>query len=128
MSGQHSSGEQVELGATIHGRLQRRHPVDLTLQYNGLSESDLDTPFDPGSLHLPNPTPLREIVAYLQETYCRTIGAEYMHIQDAAKRRWLQERMEPVRNHPRFTHEQKLIVLRSLIEADGFESFPHNGC
>jgi 2-oxoglutarate dehydrogenase E1 component len=102
---------------------KRPFPNDLTLEYVGLSEADLESLFDPGSLPLPNPISLREIVAFLQETYCRTIGAEYMHIQDAAKRRWLQERMEPVRNHPGFTRDQKLKVLRELIESDGFENF-----
>src|SRR6267142_1649838 len=53
---------------------RRPFPEDLTLQSLGLNESDLDQPVDPGALPLPNPSPLREVKALLDETYCRTIG------------------------------------------------------
>ena len=66
---------------------------------------------------------LEELIAILRETYCRTIGVEYMHIQDTHIRRWLQERMEPRRNQPRFDRDQKLRVLKSLYYAELFERF-----
>ena len=55
---------------------------------------------------------LRELLDALRETYCRTIGVEYMHIQDTRIRRWLQERMEPRRNRPDFDRAQKLRILQ----------------
>ncbi len=102
---------------------RRPFPEDLTLASFGLTEADLDRYFNPAMFPLPNPSRLRDIIAALEETYCRRVGVEYMHIQDKAKRRWLQERMEPVRNKPKFTRKQKMRVLRDLIEADGFENF-----
>ena len=75
------------------------HPL-LELSEFGLSDADLDRTFDTSQfLGLPRAT-LRELLAALRETYCRTIGVEYMHIQDTRIRRWLQERMEPRRNRP----------------------------
>jgi 2-oxoglutarate dehydrogenase E1 component len=73
----------------------------LELSFFGLSDADLDRTFDPGSfLGVQGPTTLRDLIAALRETYCRTIGFEYGHIQDLAIRRWLQERIEPFRSQP----------------------------
>src|SRR5439155_7542085 len=63
------------------------------------------------------------ILALLRDTYCRTIGVEYMYIENPQQRRWLQERMEPVRNRPSFDAARKGRILHKLIEADGLESF-----
>ena len=104
---------------------RRPFPEDLTLQSFGLNESDLDQLFDPGRLPLPDPSPLRDILKCLQETYCRHIGVEYMHIQDRAKVIWLQDRMEPVRNAPQIKSDAKMRILRDLIEAGVFENFLH---
>ncbi|MFK7959023.1 MAG: 2-oxoglutarate dehydrogenase E1 component [Phycisphaerales bacterium] len=95
----------------------------LELDSFGLGEADLGETFDPGHLPLPAPSSLRDIIARLDETYCRHIGVEYMHIQDRERRRWLQSQMEPVGNRPAFTSDEKLRILRELIEADGFENF-----
>jgi 2-oxoglutarate dehydrogenase E1 component len=102
---------------------QRPAPAALQLEHFGLSESDLDAPFDGGTLPVQGATPLRDIVELLQDTYCRTIGVEFMHIQNPHQRRWLQERMEAVRNRPVYTHEQKLHIVSALSEANAFESF-----
>ncbi|MEC9158536.1 MAG: 2-oxoglutarate dehydrogenase E1 component [Planctomycetota bacterium] len=101
----------------------RPFPDELTLEALTLSDANLDDSFDPGTLPLPNPSSLREIIELLEETYCRGIGVEYMHIQNRERRRWLQKRMEPTRNHARFGSDRKLHLLQKLIEADGFESF-----
>ena len=69
--------------------------------------------------------PLRDIVQALRETYCRSIGVEYMHLQDPAEREWLQERMEPVRNRPRLTNEERIRVLNKLYHASVFERYLH---
>jgi 2-oxoglutarate dehydrogenase E1 component len=101
------------------------HPL-LALSEFGLSDSDLDRTFDTSSfVGLPQAT-LRQLLAILKETYCRTIGVEYMHIQDMRIRRWLQEQMEPRRNQPRMAHRQKLRILLELHFAELFEKFLHS--
>src|SRR5205085_5376015 len=90
----------------------------------GFTEADLDKTFDTSFLGLPRAT-LRELIAALRETYCRTIGVEYMHIQDGRVRRWLQERMEPRRNQPDFGRRHKLRILMDLHYAELFEKFLH---
>jgi len=102
---------------------ERPLPEHLRLESFGLSEDELDETFDPGHLPLEGETRLRDIIDLLEDTYCRHVGVEYMHIQDRARRRWLQQQMEPVRNRPEFGHDEKLRILRELIEADGFENF-----
>jgi 2-oxoglutarate dehydrogenase E1 component len=98
------------------------HPL-LELSEFGLDESDLGRTFDTSHFFgLPRAT-LRELLAALRETYCRTIGVEYMHIQDTRIRRWLQERMEPRRNQPNFQRRQKLRILMDLHFAELFERF-----
>ncbi len=104
---------------------RRPVPRQLELETYGLGPSDSDERFDPGDLPLESPVPLRSIVELLKDTYCRTIGVEFMHITSTEQRGWLQARMEPVRNRPVFSRDQKMHVLRELIEADGFESFLH---
>lgn len=102
---------------------ERPLPEFLELESFGLAPSDLDAAFDPGHLPLEGQASLRDIVTLLEDTYCGHIGVEYMHIQDRGQRRWLQQQMEPSRNRPEFTREEKLRILRELIEADGFENF-----
>jgi 2-oxoglutarate dehydrogenase E1 component len=98
------------------------HPL-LALSEFGLGESDLDKTFDTSPfVGLPRAT-LRQLLAALRETYCRTIGVEYMHIQDTRIRAWLQERMEPRRNEPRLPRRQKLRTLLELHFAELFEKF-----
>jgi 2-oxoglutarate dehydrogenase E1 component len=100
------------------------HPL-LQLSEFGLSEKDLDRTFDTSDfVGLPRAT-LRQLLAALQETYCRTIGVEYMHIQDTRILRWLQERMEPRRNQPNFSKRQKIRILMELHFAELFERFLH---
>jgi 2-oxoglutarate dehydrogenase E1 component len=101
----------------------RPRPAALELEAFGLSEADLDHRFDPGHLPLEHPCTLRDIISMLRDTYCRNIGVEYLHIEDRDQRRWLQSRMEPVRNRPKFTVDQKRRVLSSLIDAVAFEQF-----
>ena len=59
----------------------------------------------------------------MRETYCRSIGVEFMYIQEPAERQWLIDRMEPVRNRPEFSVEEKLAILGKLREAALFEGF-----
>nr|KEP22458.1 hypothetical protein DA06_21665 [Georgenia sp. SUBG003] len=64
---------------------------------------------------------LRDILGRLRDSYCRTIGVEYMHIADRAQRTWFQERLETPYAKP--TREQQLRILRKLNEAEAFETF-----
>jgi len=65
------------------------------------------------------------LLTALRETYCRTIGVEYMHIQDVEVRRWLQARMEPRRNRPKLAFRQKMRVLMVLHYAEAVREFLH---
>jgi 2-oxoglutarate dehydrogenase E1 component len=101
-----------------------RYPL-LELSEFGLSDADLDRTFDTAPFYGLGRATLRDLIAALRETYCRTIGVEYMHIQDTNVRRWLQERMEPRRNRPNFDHDKKTRILKSLYYAEFFERFLH---
>jgi 2-oxoglutarate dehydrogenase E1 component len=100
------------------------HPL-LNLSEFGLDDSDLDRTFDTSHFLGLRRGTLRALLAALKETYCRTIGVEYMHIQDTRIRRWLQERMEPRRNQPNLARRQKIRVLMELHFAELFEHFLH---
>jgi 2-oxoglutarate dehydrogenase E1 component len=104
------------------GRPPEGHP-ELELDAFGLTEADLDLVFDTGQLQGPERAPLREILEILRETYCRSLGVEYMHIQDPAIRRWLQQEMEPLHNRPQYDRDRKRQILADLTEAEFFESF-----
>ncbi|WP_275286957.1 2-oxoglutarate dehydrogenase E1 component [Halomonas elongata] len=97
---------------------------DLDLSFHQLSKSDLDTEFQTGSFFLgADKAPLKEIVEALQQTYCRSIGCEIMHIVDTEEKRWLQQRFESVRSAPRFSEEVRKHVLERLTAAEGLESY-----
>ena len=100
------------------------HPL-LRLETFGLSEENLDQVYDTGHLGGPQQATLREILVVLTNTYCRTIGVEYLHIQDTHVRRWFQNEMESNQNQPKFSREQKHRILAQLIDAELFESFTH---
>jgi 2-oxoglutarate dehydrogenase E1 component len=99
------------------------HPL-LALSAFGLEEADLDTTYHTRRFLRESAT-LREIVATLRETYCRSVGVEFMHLQEPAERQWLIERMEPTRNRPGLSRAQKLRLLGKLQEAALFEAFLH---
>lgn len=100
------------------------HPL-LELSAFGLSEEDLDRTDCHTDMPGSETKTLREILHDLRETYCRSIGVEYMHLQDPGERRWLQERMEPQRNRPAPDNETKLRILNKLCQATLFEQFLH---
>lgn len=68
---------------------------------------------------------LKDIIKCLKKTYCRSIGVEFMHMQDPHERRWLQDRMESVQNHPSFDAAIKRRILEKLYQASLFEQFLH---
>jgi 2-oxoglutarate dehydrogenase E1 component len=68
---------------------------------------------------------LHDIIKTLRQTYCRSVGVEYMHLQDPDERMWLQERMEPVLNQPSIREEEKIRIVHRLYQASIFEQFLH---
>jgi len=90
-----------------------------------LTDDDLEREFYTQLLPGKNLASLREIIAVLRETYCRSVGVEYMHLQDPAERQWLQERMEQSRNRPALSSNEKIRILQKLYQASLFEQFLH---
>ncbi len=106
------------------GIMKREEFPDLTLEYHGLSEADLDTDFQSSTLFIGKEhTPLREIVDSLRATYCGAIGVEHMHIANTTERRWFQSRMESVRGRPELGSDAKLHLLERLTAAEGLEKY-----
>ncbi len=67
--------------------------------------------------------PLADIIARLKETYCRSVGVEYMHIQDPEERNWIKFKMESTRNRPDLTDAERTHILKKLLRAGAFETF-----
>ncbi len=99
---------------------QRSHP-DLEVVTHGLTLWDLDREFATGGFGGTPIMKLREILGILRDSYCRTIGIEYMHIQDPEQRHWIQERVEV--GLPKPSREEQLTILRRLNAAEAFETF-----
>ena len=99
---------------------QRRHP-DLDVVSHGLTLWDLDREFATGGFGGRPIAKLRDILGILRDSYCRTIGIEYMHIQDPEQREWIQARVE--RPHAPVDREEQLRILRRLNAAEAFETF-----
>ncbi len=100
---------------------QRSHP-DLDVTSHGLTLWDLDREFATGSFGGDRPfLRLRDILGILRNAYCRTIGIEYMHIQDPEQRAWIQRRVE--NHHDRMPREDQLRILHKLNQAEAFETF-----
>jgi 2-oxoglutarate dehydrogenase E1 component len=104
----------------------RRAPhKDLDPATYGLTLWDLDREFITDGLGGKDKATLREILEILRETYCRTIGVEYMYIADPARKEWLKNRMETTRNQPRLDAAGRRRILEKLVEAEAFERFLH---
>ncbi len=106
-------------------RTRRQYSPTLDLENYGLSEGDLDTIFQAGSNIGIGPASLREIITHLKQTYCRSIGAEFLFIRNPEVVDWLQSRMEKEKNTPGFTPEEKKHIYFFLKQAVGFENFIH---
>ncbi|MBD98193.1 2-oxoglutarate dehydrogenase E1 component [bacterium] len=106
-------------------RQRRLHKADLDLDYFGLSAEDLNTTFEAGAdIGLPLAT-LREIVDHLKQTYCESIGVEFMYSQDPTLRQWVCNRIDPIANRPNYDADQKKSILAQVAKAVAFESFLH---
>ncbi|RAY13444.1 multifunctional oxoglutarate decarboxylase/oxoglutarate dehydrogenase thiamine pyrophosphate-binding subunit/dihydrolipoyllysine-residue succinyltransferase subunit [Actinomadura craniellae] len=99
---------------------QRRHP-DLDILKHGLTLWDLEREFATGGFGGQATMKLRDILGVLRSSYCRTVGIEYMHIQDPEERAWIQARVEVPHDKP--SREEQLHVLGRLNSAEAFETF-----
>ncbi|MCB0280935.1 MAG: 2-oxoglutarate dehydrogenase E1 component [Calditrichaeota bacterium] len=106
-------------------RERRKYRPTLDLENFNLSEGDLDTVFEAGAEIGIGPASLRDILDHLQETYCKSIGAEFMFIRIPEKQQWLKQRMETNRNRADCSIEEKRRILHQLNEAVVFEKFLH---
>ncbi|GLK23341.1 alpha-ketoglutarate decarboxylase [Microbacterium thalassium] len=100
--------------------VQRTHP-DLEIENHGLTFWDLDREFVTGGFGGKRLMKLRDILGVLRDSYCRTIGIEYMHIQQPEQRRWFQENLELKYEKP--GHDEQMRILDKLNQAEAFETF-----
>src|SRR5450755_2961528 len=99
---------------------QRKHP-DLDINQHGLTLWDLEREFATGGFGGKPLMKLRKILGVLRDSYCRTVGVEYMHIQEPDERAWIQARIE--RPHERPGHDEQIRILSRLNVAEAFEMF-----
>ena len=105
------------------GISEREYPQELDYKSYGFIESDLEKEiFIDGSLGLEKGK-LKNIIKILKETYSASIGVEFLHIQQADQKQWVQERIEEVRNKTNFTNEGKIAIYKRLVESELFEQF-----
>ncbi len=106
-------------------RQQRPKIVELEPAYYDLTEADMDTVFNTGTFMGAEQASLREIIRGLQETYCGTLGVEYMYLSSRAEKRWIQERLEPSRSRPSFAPDYRKHILERITAAEGLERYLH---
>ncbi len=99
---------------------QRKHP-DLDITEHGLTLWDLEREFAVGGFSGKSMMKLRDILGVLRDSYCRTTGIEFMHIQDPKQRKWIQDRVERAHKSPE--RDEQLRILRRLNSAEAFETF-----
>lgn len=108
------------------GRMEQLKVRELALHECGLSEADLDTPFQTAELHGIGTAPLRDIIAHLEKCYCDTIGYEYTYIDHTAQKRWMQQRIESSASQPSLSDESRKWLLQRLTAAEGLERYLHS--
>ena len=96
---------------------------ELDPEYYGFNDTDMDRQFVCETMKRNGRLPLREILQRLRDTYCRSIGAQFMHIDNLQMRHWLQERIEDSYNRTTLTRETQLRILTRLTDAVVFEEF-----
>jgi len=106
---------------------QERPPIpELDPASYGFTDADMDVVFNISNTYFGQETAsLRDLLNFLRDTYCRSIGAEFMYIGDPAEKRWLQEKLESIRSTPTFNKDKKLQILDRLTAAEGLERYLH---
>jgi 2-oxoglutarate dehydrogenase E1 component len=98
-------------------------PKELEPEFFGFTDADMDLPVHSETFQYDGPLTLGQLLQRLRNTYCRSIGVQYMHIDDLSVRRWLQRRMETTENHIQLTRDEQLRILTKLTDAVTFEEF-----
>jgi 2-oxoglutarate dehydrogenase E1 component len=98
-------------------------PPELERGYYGFTDEDMDRSFSTSLIPGSNLQTLRAIIRGLEQTYCGSIGVQFMHIDDLTARNWLQRRMEKTQNRIRLSREQQVRILTKLTDAVIFEEF-----
>ncbi|MEK7344130.1 MAG: 2-oxoglutarate dehydrogenase E1 component [Pseudomonadota bacterium] len=107
-------------------RTERPHIPDLDPAFYGFSDADQETVFDTSNTFFgKNNMSLRELLNALRETYCGTLGAEYMYTTEQAEKRWWQQKLESIRSKPSFGADKKKQILDRLTAAEGLERYLH---
>ncbi|MDF1757468.1 MAG: 2-oxoglutarate dehydrogenase E1 component [Legionellaceae bacterium] len=102
---------------------QKLDVPSLDLEYHRLLEEDKSQLFSADDTISNSQLPLSELISQLKETYCGTIGMQYMHISQTEETRWLQEKFESARGRGDFSVEERKRILSELIAADGLERY-----
>ena len=107
-------------------RTERDNIPELDPSFYGFTGADQEIVFNTSNTFFGKETmSLRELLNALRETYCGTIGAEYMYTSDQAQKRWWQQKLESIRSKPNFGTEEKKTILERLTAAEGLERFLH---
>lgn len=107
-------------------RQERPKIPELEPDFYGFTDADMDTVFTISNTYFgPETATLRDLLNMLRDTYCRSIGAEYMYMSDPAQKRWMQEKLESSRSAPSFTAEKKKYILGRLTAGEGLERYLH---
>ena len=107
-------------------RTERPNIPDLDPGFYGFSDADQETVFDTSNTFFgKNNMSLRELLNALRETYCGTLGAEYMYTTEQAEKRWWQQKLESIRSKPSFGADKKKQILERLTAAEGLERYLH---
>ncbi len=104
-------------------RQRRTYTPTLALENFELSDKDLETVFQAGSQLGIGAAKLKDIISFLETTYCGSIGVEYAFLRNPEETKWLQDRIEKSKNIPTFSKDEKKVILNKLIEAVTFENF-----
>ncbi len=117
---------------TYHAKLdplerhERPHIPELEPSFYGFADTDMDMAFNISNTYFGRETAtLRELLHLLRETYCRSIGAEFMYITNHAQKRWIQERLESIQSTPHFSVEKKRHILERITSAECMERYLH---
>ena len=103
--------------------MPRPHLPELDPEHYGFTDADMDRPFSTDTIRGPDVLTLRTILERLRKTYCRSIGVQFMHMDDLSVRQWLQDRMEGTENRLSLSKQEQLRILTRLTDATIFEEF-----
>src|SRR5262245_51403975 len=107
-------------------RLERTPVPELELSYYGLTDGDMDREFSPGSWQgAQGSMKLRDLVAAVKKTYCGTIGIEYMYISSTEEKRWIQKRFEGTLSTPTYDAAKKKWILERITASETLERYLH---